>query len=583
MLKPQTWADLGIDVPPHATGEYATTCPMCSRDRRKNPKARCLSANVERRVWHCNHCGWSGALGEDPRFVEPAWRRPQYRKPEPTPTNTPSDRVTEWFAARGITPEVLERNQVGALSVYMPQLEQHAEAIVFPYRRNGELINRKYRTRDKHFRMDTGAERILYGLDDIAETVVIVEGEIDKLSLEVAGITSSVSVPDGAPAPGSKDYSSKFTFLDSAEETLRKVKRFVIAVDADPPGQLLEDELARRLGRERCLRVKWPTDCKDANDVLVKHGATDLRWFVDNAEPFPIDGVFTMLGESDKVLALYHTGLECGVSTGWLTLDRHYTVRAGEFTVITGTPGSGKSNFLDALIVNLAEQHGWSFGVFSPENQPIHDHMARIAEKYVRRPFSDGPTPRMSEQELELAMRWGESHFFWMLPADEAEWSIEWILSRAKELVFRHGIRGLVIDPWNELEAQRHPHETETEYVSRVLRVARQFGRRHGVHVFIVVHPTKLYRDKESGQYPVPTLYDCSGSAHWRNKADNGLCVWRDLSADDSAEVDIHIQKIRFRQIGHLGKVTLYYDKATARYSTVASLETIEDRYANER
>lgn len=559
-----TWTDLGIEIPAGRTGEVYTTCPRCS-GRRKKKTAKCLSANVTEGVWCCHHCGWAGRLAGQEEKLPPAWRMPEYRTPAPLPESPLPAKMIAWFRARGITEAVLVRNRVTSAHVYMPQLEAATDAIVFPYVRDGIIINRKYRDGRKHFRLETGAERILYGLDDVGETLVWCEGECDKLAIEVAGLTSCVSVPDGAPAEGTKDYSNKFMFLDSAAAKLSGVKKHILAVDNDKPGRRLEEELARRLGREKCWRVEWPEGCKDANDVLVKHGADDLRWFLDNPQPYPIEGICTALGAQEKVAALYRDGLERGYPTGWSTLDQHYTVRPGEFTVVTGIPSSGKSNWLDALVVNLARAQGWSFGVFSPENQPLEDHISRMVEKYVGLPFSEGPTPRMSERDLHAGLEWVNAHVFWMLPNDEAAWDIDWILARAKELVYRHGIRGLVIDPWNELEAHRRAHETETEYVSRVLRTVRQFGRRHGVHVFMVVHPTKLYRD-DKGTYPVPTLYDCAGSAHWRNKADNGLCVWRDLSTDHGAEVDIHVQKIRFRQIGRLGKVTLYYDKVTATY-----------------
>ena len=106
---------------------------------------------------------------------------------------------------------------------------------------------------------------------------------------------------------------------------------------------------------------------------------------------------------------------------------------------------------------------------------------------------------------------------------------------------------------------------TETEYISQSLKRIRAFARSRGIHVWVIIHPAKLHRDF-NGKYPVPTLYDCAGSAHWRNKADNGICVWRDLSEADSAEVQIHVQKIRFRHIGRRGMARLSYEPPCATY-----------------
>lgn len=562
----KTWADFHIDVPAHAVGEIDLTCPQCSPTRKKK-HARCLSVNVEKGTWVCHHCSWSGGLHQGGRRSDELhWRKPAYVRPAPRPAPEAHDQaLVEWMAKRSIPPSVIRRNRISLQTVYMPQVEGHVKAICFPYYRGDEFINAKYRDREKNFRMEAGAERILYGLNDIdPERCVIVEGEMDKLSVEVAGVTSCVSVPDGAPSETAKDYASKFTFLEADRERLESVKEWILAVDSDGPGKRLEDELARRLGREKCRRVTWPADCKDANDVLVMHGAQRLRECLDEAQPFPIAGVFSVEDLSDRIEHLYEHGWEKGVETGWEEVDRFYTVRPGEFTVVTGIPNSGKSNWVDALTVNLAGAHGWSFAVFSPENQPLEDHMARIIEKYARQPFADGPSPRMDMQTLRMAKAWVNEHFHWILPDDDAEWTIDTVLDRAKALVFRKGIRGLVIDPWNEMEHLCPQGMTETQYISRELKRIRQFARRHGVHVWVVAHPAKLYREKD-GNYPVPTLYDISGSAHFRNKADNGICVWRDFKSDMSF-VEIHVQKVRFRQIGRIGMAKLEYVKATASY-----------------
>jgi twinkle protein len=133
--------------------------------------------------------------------------------------------------------------------VYMPQLEDFVEAIAFPYFRNGQLINVKYRSiPEKYFRLEPQCELVLYGLDDIRpdEPLVWVEGECDKLALEVAGFKNVVSVPNGAPPPEAKNYSALLKFLEADEDKIQSAKRHILAVDSDVPGIHLEGELARR-------------------------------------------------------------------------------------------------------------------------------------------------------------------------------------------------------------------------------------------------------------------------------------------------------------------------------------------------
>lgn len=561
-MSTKTLADFGIHVPHAAAGEVDVICPQCSPTRKKKT-ARCLSVNVAEGIWTCHHCGFAGSIHQGSKSVELAWRKPTFRRPEPP--RTAQDGPIEFLLERGIPAAVIERNGIRVSRVYMPQVEDHVKAVAFLYFRGDELINVKYRDREKNFRMETGAERVLYGLNDIdPELCVIVEGEIDKLSVETAGVRSCVSVPDGAPSESAKNYSGKFSFLESDHEQIEAVKQWIIAVDDDAPGKRLEDELARRLGRDKCRRVTWPNECKDANDVLRSFGPELLKECLDNAEPFPLAGVFAVLDCSAEIDQLYEHGWEKGVSTGWLEVDQLYTVRAGEFTVVTGMPNSGKSNWLDALLVNLAEQFGWNFAMFSPENQPLADHMARMMEKWARAPFEAGSLLRMDREQKDRAKLWLNDHFTWILPEDDSDWTIDTVLDRAKALVFRRGIRGLVIDPWNELEHALTVGMSETIYTGQVLKRVRQFSRRHGVHVWVVAHPRIMHRDS-GGQYPVPTLYDISGSANWRNKADNGVVIWRDF-AEPKNPVEVHVQKVRFRQIGRIGMAKLEYDRNTQTY-----------------
>ena len=563
----KNWSDFNIEVSPTATGEFYTTCPACSKDRKKK-NVKCLSANIEKEVWHCAHCGYSGTLkgGADNRGDYNHWQRPAFRKPVFKPIADLPQKVREWFASRGITDATLIRNSISYGDIYMPQVEGFVSAIQFPYFRKDEAVNIKYRDGKKNFRMESGAERIFYGLNDVVPTMIIVEGEIDKLSCEEAGWRNCLSVPDGAPSPKAKDYSTKFEFLENCETEIETVTTFILAVDNDEPGQVLQEELARRLGKDRCKVVTWPEGCKDANEVLTSHGADILHQCIESARHYPVEGVFEISDLKKQVLDLHRNGSQGGLPVGWKNLKDLYSVRPGEWTLITGIPGHGKSEFLDALLVNLMWSN-WRFAIFSPENQPIEIHIAKLMEKVSGMPFHPGVKPRMNESDVNEGMGMLNNVFNFILPP-ENEITIDGILQRAKLLVLRKGIKGLVIDPYNEIDHTRPPGLTETEYISQTLSKIRRFARAYGLHIWLVVHPTKLAKNKDTNEYPVPTPYDCQGSAHWRNKADNCISVYRRM---DSDEVEIHIQKIRFKEVGKIGMALLKYDKVTGRYEDAKS------------
>ncbi|MCH8313770.1 MAG: toprim domain-containing protein [Nitrospinae bacterium] len=497
----KTFQDYGIDTRGKTSGEIKTTCEKCSHTRKKKTDP-CLAVNLDKKTWFCHHCEWSGALsngngrnGSGQKFTS---KSKTVKKPEYSTTGGLSEKARAWFYERGLTDKVLERNEITSCLEWMPQTEREEKCIRFPYRKNG-VVNIKFRDGNKNFKMVKDAERTLYGHDDIqGDTLIWTEGEIDKLSVEVAGIASCVSVPCGA--------ADKLDFLQSCEERLEPIKNHILALDNDGPGKKLEAELIRRLGPEKCKLVTWPEGCKDANDVLVKHGAGKLKECIEKAKPCPIKGLFDVDDIQEKILALYDNGLSGGVNVGWPSLVKYYSVRPGEWTLITGIPSHGKSEFLDALLINLAESQGWHFGVCSPENQPLELHASKLLEKHIGKPFRKGGIARMDSKELLSGIGWLDEHFTFVLP-DEKDLTVDGILSLAKSLVFRKGIKGLVIDPWNELDHSRPSNLTETEYISQSLTKIRRFARTHGVHVWLIAHPTKLIKNS-SGiiRFPVLTM-----------------------------------------------------------------------------
>ncbi|KAK9909228.1 hypothetical protein WJX75_009173 [Coccomyxa subellipsoidea] len=520
------------------------------------------------------------------RKVEVA-RRPDCSRLQPL-----SREVVEYFAQRGISRATLERN--GVQQEYSSK--HNSQAIAFPYYRDGEVINIKYRTLDKKFWQTPGTERILYGLDDVKNSaeIIIVEGEMDKLALDEAGVKNVISVPDGAPRAVKEgdlpppEADTKFQYLWNCRAILDQAVRIVLATDSDTPGQALAEELARRLGRDRCWRVRWPSEPsstadaadpgaasvarKDANEVLLKDGPEALQALIQDADPYPIRGLFKFSDFLDEIWSMYdeQDAMGQGVSTGWSGLDNYYRVVPGELSIVTGVPNSGKSEWIDALLCNLATQHGWSFAMCSMEKK-VKDHARQLLEKYIGKPFLDakyaGKAARMEAQDVEEGLQWLEERFHVVRCEDDELPSVDWVLGLARAAVLRYGIRGLVIDPYNELDHQRPVHMNETEYVSQMLTKIKRFAQHNDVHVWFVAHPRQL----QGWKGEPPNLYDISGSAHFINKADNGIVIHRNRDPEQGAlnHVKVLVRKVRNKAAGTIGDCILEYDRSTGRYKDV--------------
>lgn len=571
-------------------------CPKCrGGDSEEKSLNLAISDDGEHALWACHHdiCRWEGrimASGEgnaysrsSPYFNNKTTQKPgNDKKPYRVLTEDElmlkplQKQVHEFFSKRKISVETLRRNAVRQREC------KDFLTIAFTYRRDGKLVNCKYRTLDKKFWQEKNTERILYGLDDIkrASEIIIVEGEIDKLSLEEAGFLNCVSVPDGAPAKVSpkelphEEEDKKYEYLWNCKSYLEKATRIILATDSDPPGQALTEELARRLGKERCWKVTWPKRndkemCKDANEVLMHLGPEALKQAIKNADFYPVQGLFNFrkyFPEIDDYFYKRH-GYELGVSTGWRCVDEFYKVVPGELTMITGIPNSGKSEWIDALLCNLNKNNNWKFALCSMENQ-VREHARKLLEKHTQKPFFDESygacAERMSVEDLERGKRWLHDTFSLIRCENDDLPSIDWVLKRAKAAVLRDGVCGLVIDPYNELDHQRMSSQTETEYVSQILSKIKRFAQHHMCHVWFIAHPKQL----KNWDGKPPNIYDISGSAHFINKCDNCIIIHRNRSADRPIDqVQVCVRKVRNKVVGCLGDAFLTYNTVTGEYA----------------
>jgi twinkle protein len=439
--------------------------------------------------------------------------------------------------------------------------DRDGDVIVVPYFEGGVVVAEKYRAPNKWFWQRPNGRRTFWNsdvLDDPAlqdgtDALIITEGEPDALAAICCGYRFAVSVPDGAPPPGSPkaidpadEATGKFAFIWNNRDRLKRIKRFMLAVDNDEAGEHLRQGLLHRLSAARCAFVEYPEGCKDLNDVLVRYGAEGVRDVLNGAKPFPVHGIYRLL---DYPPAAKLTTF----STGWNVIDPYLRLFPGEFMVVTGIPGMGKSTWLLNLLVNLRRLHEWRSVLFSPE-MPVVPHLRDLLRLIIGGDTDPDATINDAFVFLDVDPT-GRN--------DDADFNLGWIIDKAIDAVFRYDVRVLLIDPWNEVEHAKRRDESTTEYIARSIRELRRFAREYGVVIIVVAHPTKDVHEK--GEVRIPTLYDIDGSAAWFNKSDHGLCIHRrDPYRNESS---LLIQKVRFPYTGEKGEVCMSFDRVTRRYA----------------
>lgn len=537
---------LNIQLNGKTTGQIKTICPVCSKDRKKKSDP-CLSVNIDTGAYNCHNCGAKGNIHKynrpDKVYVKPVWHnRTQL-----------SDKVVKWFEWRGISQATLKAMRITEGREWMPQAEAERNVIEFNYFRGDELINVKYRDAEKNFKLVKDAERTWYNHDAIYnETLYIVEGEIDVLTFVECGFDNVVSVPNGA---------SNFDFFDP--EQLDKINHVYIAVDNDERGLQLRYELARRIGYEKCYWVDWGA-AKDANEYLVKFGRIAFAEAVKRFVEFPVDGIVYVKDVYSEIADLYQNGIKLGKKIRHSEFSNHMTLETGRLMVVTGIPSHGKSEAVDEILEQMAVLHGWRSAYFSPENWPVQLHVSKLAAKVCGRWLQ-----QMTIDQLDNVMEYLNDMFYWIMPEDD-EYSLDTILSKARILITKYGVKAVVIDPWNTVSYDLDGM-TETQYVNKALAKMTMFARKHDVLLVLVAHPVKMEK-KSDGKYEVPSLYSINGSSHFYNKADFGLTVYRDMETD---EVEWHITKVKFRHLGRVGIVRFVNNPKNGRYEELTHYKTL--------
>jgi twinkle protein len=517
-------------------GKTQGTCPLCSSTRKpENQKQKCASYDWERGLGTCHNCDKSFQLHT---YERKGKSEKTYVKPETFVVQEVGTKVEEWFKTRGISRKTLHELRVTEGSEYMPQTGKAENVIKFNYFMGDDLINVKYRDGRKNFKLYKGAEKVFYNIDSIVgyEYCILVEGEMDVLAMHEAGISNVISVPNGATL-----NTNNLDYLDACIDYFEDKEKIILATDSDEAGIALQTELIRRLGSEVCFLATFD-DCKDANEYLIKHGPEKLVSRITNAKPVPLENVTTFRDIEDEITDFVRNGFKPGFQVGLSNFDDIFSTYTGQFITVTGIPSSGKSDFVDRMVVGYNRNYEWKTAFASPENQPTYLH----AHKLMRKCWGGMPTAAdiYSDRWNQIADHCNTNFFH----IDMERYTLEAVLKKGAELVKRKGIKCLVIDPFNKVRSNDQSGDVNV-YTLEYLQKIETFAKKYDVLVIVVAHPTKMYKDG-NGKIEEPTMYNIKGGGEWYDASYHGLLVHRDYEAKT---VKCKVLKVKFQNLGENG------------------------------
>jgi len=540
-------------------GKEKLRCPECD-ERRTDKTDRSLVINHNEGFGKCFYCE---ALVFKPDAEKDRIASIEYKMPVQTWKNYTqlSDAMVNYIENVRKIPQstAIELGWTEEL-MYQPSIKKETNNLVFNYFDGEKLINKKYRSGGKKFTQSAGTKTTFYNLNSIIgqDEAWIVEGEFDVAALHSVGVKNAISVPNGAN--DNDDYWA------NSEWYLKNVKKFIIAVDNDEKGEALKERIAQRLGRYRCEFIEWEN--KDANGDLI---AGILEQTILKRQRFPVSGTFQVSDLMPDILNLYDNGLPSTIypkHSSFANLKNVYSTMRGQLNVGTGIPSHGKSNFVDWYVLNLVNDYKMKASWFTPEHSPMSLYQTNIIEKVIGRNFwkDKNGQKRINKTEITQYEEWANEKIYLTdaVNGDLPTW--DWLLEKFNEQMFSYGIDIFVIYAFNKVLL---PKGNRLDEINKVLTKLTHFAQANNVIIFLIAHPTKMQKN-DAGLYSVPTLYDVSGSADFRNMTHNGFTIHRyfeDFENGIEAETEFINMKTKFSFQGKMTEsVKFKYCETNGRF-----------------
>lgn len=545
-------------------------CPYCKNTSKDRDT---FAINLDTGMFKClrSSCGAHGnmiTLHKDFGFSLGNYVDEYYDRARPFRTfpkrekPVPKDNAVEYLASRGISKDICER-------YYITTKKDDDKILVFPfYDEADNLVFIKYRNTEfdpeKHKNKEwcvSDTKPILFGMAQCNlenKTLIMTEGQIDSLSVAEAGYENAISVPTGK---------NGFSWVPYCWDWLQSFDNLIIFGDKEGDTITLLDEMTARFnGTVKHVRLEDYKDCKDANDILRKYGADQVRYCVDNAVVAEVKEIKDIL-DVEKVDLSKREKFNTGFENLNKTIGGFYM---GQVILLTGERGKGKST-LASQFGTMALKAGYNTFFYSGELMDWYfrnwidlqiagdRYINKIKNSYGTLDYSvDGNVYPYIEQWYGGRIKIYNNS---IVQEDEHEDLIKTV----EKAVTRYSCRVIFID--NLMTAMEDDitsdlNRQQTAFVRKLTTIAKRFN----VLVFLVAHPKK----NQSGKYNF-TNDDVAGSSNITNLVDVVLRYDTPERTDEESEVRPSrvLQVFKNRLTGKLciDGIGLYYQESSRRIS----------------
>lgn len=576
---------VGIQARQRGHNLHFQTCPYCRSAKDKDT----FAVDLETGQFKCLRasCGVSGNMIQLSRdfdfslgYVIDEYYRPKKkykRLTTPKELIVPRDKAIEYLESRGISAEVAKQYEITVHAKYK-------NTLVFPFfDEKGVLQTIKYRDTEyfpgKKY-MDKGGKEqkspkewieenckpILFGMkqcNDKFDRLIVTEGQLDSLSVATAGIENAVSVPNGAQG---------MTWIPYCFNWVARFEEILVFGDFEKGHMTLLDDFQKRFpSKIKHVREQDYRRCKDANELLQKHGKEAVKQAIEKAVLTPVNRVLS-LAEVKSVNIYELPKLKTGISQ----LDRilYGGLPFGMVCIVAGKRGDGKSTFASQIMANAVEQNYKTFAYSGEMPNYLYKSWFdfQIAGRnHITENYTEYGTVNrfITNKNQELINAWYEDKAYIydnrIIDSDEKED----LLKTLEKSIMQHGIKVVLID--NLMTAMYIDELQGSDKYNQQGKLVRELTKisiRHDVLIILVAHRRKNNftadaNDEISGSGDITNLagitlsYD-RGS---REEIDKGIM-------EDSQRKLIVAKNRLFGKINLQGIVLDYDEKSKRVYGT---------------